>query len=87
MRLNIRALTITSSLLWGGLIFLVGFAHWMIPSYGEAFLLLASSLYPGYHLDAGFGSVIVGTLYGILDGAIGGAVFGYLYNRIIPKSV
>ncbi len=39
-------------------------------------------LYPGY-APGGFGSVIMGTLYALVDGAIGGAVFAWLYNRIL----
>jgi hypothetical protein len=33
------------------------------------------SIYSGYHPGPGTGSVITGTLYGLVDGAIGGAVF------------
>jgi hypothetical protein len=40
-----------------------------------------ASLYPGYSGPAGFGQVIVGTLYGAVDAAIGGALFAWLYNR------
>ena len=43
---------------------------------------LVASLYPGYHDPAGFGSVIVVTLYGLVDGAVRGAVIGWLYNIV-----
>lgn len=33
----------------------------------------------------GFGSVIVVTLYALLDGAVTGAVFGWLYNLVAGK--
>jgi hypothetical protein len=33
-----------------------------------------ASVYPGYHIGFGPGSVITGALYGFVDGAIGGAV-------------
>ena len=36
---------------------------------------------PGYHPGTGFGSVLIGTLYALVDGAIGGAIFCGLYNR------
>ena len=39
-----------------------------------------ASLYPGYTATASFGQVIIGALYGILDGAVAGAVFAWLYN-------
>jgi hypothetical protein len=37
-------------------------------------------MYPGYEPGPGIGSVLTGTLYGLVDGAIGGAVFAWLYN-------
>ncbi len=39
-----------------------------------------ASLYPGYTATASFGQVLVGTLYGVVDGAAAGAVFAWLYN-------
>jgi hypothetical protein len=44
------------------------------------FLQLAASIYPGYRGGASFGQVIIGTLYGLVDGAIGGAIFAWLHN-------
>jgi hypothetical protein len=40
-----------------------------------------ASVYPGYTGEPSFGQVIVGTLYGLVDGAIGGALIAWLYNR------
>ena len=51
------------------------------PPYGGAFLNFAASIYPGYNPTGHVGSAIVGTLYGLVDGAIGGAIFAWLYNR------
>jgi len=79
MQLNIKALAIALSLAWGAGVCLTGVAHEVWPSYGVAFLELAASIYPGYHVG-GFGQVIVGTLYALLDGAVCGAVIGWLYN-------
>ena len=39
-----------------------------------------ASLYPGYRATASLGQVIIGTVYGVLDGAVAGAVFAWLYN-------
>jgi hypothetical protein len=39
-----------------------------------------ASVYPGYHATRSLGDVIVGGLYGLVDGLIGGAVFAWLYN-------
>jgi len=51
-----------------------------------AFLEIASSIYPGYRGPSSFGQVIVGTLYGVVDGFVGGLIIGWLYNLFIPKS-
>ena len=85
MRLNVIALSITSGLLWGAAILIVASAHAIWPSYGGAFLELASSVYSGYDPVPGIGSIIIGTLYGLVDGAIAGAIFGWLYNFLTRK--
>jgi hypothetical protein len=82
MTLNVRALTIVGAVLTGGCLFLTGLANLVWNSYGVAFLELAASIYPGYHGPAGFGSVIVVTLYGLVDGALCGAILGWLYNMV-----
>jgi hypothetical protein len=80
MKLSVQALTYASAILWGLCFLLVGLANLFWPPYGGAFLELMSSVYPGYKAAAGFGNIIVGTLYAVLDGAIGGAVFAWVYN-------
>ena len=85
MRFNVIALSLTSGLIWGALILIVASAHSIWPSYGGAFLDLASSLYSGYDPSPGIGSIVIGTLYGVVDGAIGGAIFGWLYNYFARK--
>ena len=85
MRFNVTALSITVGLLWAGAILVVAAAHSIWPSYGGAFLEVVGSIYSGYHPGLGIGSVIVGTLYGLVDGAIGGAIFGWLYNFLSGK--
>lgn len=82
MKLDIKAMSITVGLIWGVLaMFLVGVANLIWPAYGRAFLEVMASIYPGYTATASFGQVILGTLYGLVDGAIAGAVFAWLYNR------
>ena len=83
MRLSIKSLTMTAAILWGGAVLLAGIANLIWPSYAAAFLQVVDSIYPGYHAGQGFGSVIVGTLYAIVDGAMGGLLFGWIYNRVI----
>jgi hypothetical protein len=62
----------------------LGIANLIWPGYAVGFLELMASIYPGYE-PAGFGSVIVGTLYGLVDGWIGGLIFAWLYNRFAPQ--
>ena len=85
MKLSMKAMGITAGLLWGGMVLIIGLAHLIWPQYGVAFLELMSSIYPGYHVG-GFGSVIVGTLYGLVDGWIGGVILAWLYNKLVAAA-
>lgn len=81
MTLSVKGLAAACGILWGGCILLLGLGDLIRPGYGRAVLDLAGSIYPGFHPGTGFGSVIVGALYSVVDGAAGGAVFAWLYNR------
>lgn len=84
MRLSVRAFALTFSLVWGCSLLLVAVAHILWPPYGTVFLEMATSIYPGYE-PAGWGSVVVGTLYALVDGCICGAVFAWLYNFLLGR--
>ena len=81
MQLSIKALACASAIVWGLAVFFVAAANLLWPPYGGAFLQLVSSIYPGYKSVASLGNVIVGTSYAVVDGAIGGALFAWIYNR------
>jgi hypothetical protein len=81
MQLNTPAMVFTIGILWGACILFVGVVNMIWPSYGYALLQLCASIYPGYHPGTGFGSVVVGAIYALMDGAIGGGIFGWLYNQ------
>jgi hypothetical protein len=83
MKLNLRALAVTSAILWTGVVFIVGVANLIWPDYGKAFLLMLASIYPGYAASGSFGDVIVGSLYALVDAAILGLIFGWLYNLMV----
>jgi hypothetical protein len=80
MRLSVKGAALATGILWAGCIFLVGMVNLVSPSYGAAFLQMASSIYPGFHNTHHFLDVLVGTMYGLVDGAIGGAILSLLYN-------
>jgi hypothetical protein len=85
MRLNITAMSMASGLLWGACILIVAAANMIWPSYGQAFLQLCGSIFPGYRPSTGMGSVVTGTVYALVDGVIGGAIFGWLYNLFAAR--
>ena len=85
MRFHVTAFSLTVGLIWGVAIFLVAAANSIWPNYGQAFLELAASIYPGYQPSSSIGSVIIGTSYGLVDGAIGGAVFAWVYNLLANR--
>ncbi len=80
MKINTKVLSLTLGIMWGGSILFVGLLNLLWPSYGKIFLELVASIYPGYHPVSSLGQVIVATGYGLVDGAIGGLIFGWLYN-------
>jgi len=80
MSLNIKALAIAGAIVWGGCFLLVGLANLIWASYGAVCLEVAASIYPGYAGPDGFWSVIVLTLYALVDGAVAGAILAWLYN-------
>lgn len=82
MRLNVTALALATGLIWGAAILLVAAANQIWPDYRRAFLDLIASIYPGYRPASGVGSIVVGALYGLADGAIAGALLGWIYNRL-----
>jgi len=83
MKLSIKGMSFTCALMWGILaVFGVGMLNTVWPSYGREFLQMVASIYPGYHATPSYGQVIVGTLYALVDGAVGGAIFAWLYNRL-----
>ncbi len=84
MKVSPKALAITSALIWGGCVFVVAVLHRIWPSYGVDFLNLIASIYPGYHVG-GLREAMVGTLYALLDGAVGGALVAWVYNGVLGR--
>ncbi len=84
MKLSIKKFALSCSILWGLAILMVSAANLIWPDYGVIFLTVVASIYPGYEAMQGISSIIIGTLYGIVDAGIGGAIFAWLYN-LLPE--
>lgn len=85
MKLSVQSLALTCGLIWAAVILLVGIANAIWPPYGLTFLQMVDAIYPGYHVATGIPNVIVGMLYGLIDGAFGGLIFAWLYNLFAKK--
>jgi hypothetical protein len=85
MRLNLKAITLTAGIIWALAIFLTGIMNIIWTGYGNVFLKVAASLYPGFNAKGSLGDVIIGTLYALVDGAACGFAFGLVYNLFVGK--
>jgi hypothetical protein len=85
MRLNVRAFAFSAGILWALAVFITGVANLMWAGYGDAFLGIVASIYPGYHSERSFGDILVGTLYALADGTVCGLVFCWVYNLFVGK--
>ncbi len=81
MKFSVKGLALASAILWGFAMLGMGLANLVWSGYGQQFLQIMASVYPGYHATRSVAEVIVGTLYGFVDGLIPGAVFAWLYNQ------
>jgi hypothetical protein len=52
------------------------------PSYGAGFLKTMTSVYPGYYASRDVLDLLVGAVYGTVDGGIAGLLTGWLYNHL-----
>ena len=87
MKFSVKGLALASGILWGVAMLGMGLANLIWANYGQQFLQTMASVYPGYHASRSVAEVIVGTLYGAVDGFIAGAIFAWLYNQFAGSSV
>lgn len=80
MKLSVKGLAIAAAIMWSIALLILGSANLLFPGYASNFLDIIGSVYPGYHPGTGIASVVIGALYGLVDAAIGGAIFAWLYN-------
>jgi hypothetical protein len=87
MKFSVKGFAMPSGILWGVAMLGMGLANLIWGSYGQQFLQLMAAVYPGYHATRSVAEVIVGALYGFVDGLIGAAIFAWLYNQFAGSSV
>lgn len=80
MKLSVKALALTSGILWGGA---VCFATVWLLLWGHdgALIRQLDHFYIGYSYS--YVGAFVGLVYGFIDGAIGGALFAWIYNKFV----
>lgn len=86
MRISPKAAGIAGGLLWGGALLFVSLVNIAKPSYGAAFLQMASSIYPWFHASGTARDVLMGALDGLVDGGVAGFLFAWLYNLACPRT-
>jgi hypothetical protein len=82
MKFNEKQLAVACAILWGASMLVMGIANMVWRGYGQDFLNVMASVYPGYHAAGSLLQVAIGTIYGFVDGVVGGFVFGWLYNHL-----
>ncbi len=80
MKFSIKAFALTAAIFWGLAVLIVGILNMMFPGYAVNFLEVVGSIYPGYHPGTGISSVIIGSLYAVVDAGIAATIFAWLYN-------
>lgn len=85
MQLSIKAFALACGILFAVWMLLAGIVAVMFPDWGTRFMDVVGAFYPGVG-GVAFGQVIVATLYALVDGLVGGAVFAWLYNRLVAPA-
>ncbi len=83
MRISAKAMALTAGLFLGVSTCLIGCVNLIDASYGGPYLTAISSVYPGFEASRSVGSVIIGTIYGLVDGACAGFLFAWIYNKLV----
>jgi len=79
MKLNVKALALTSGILWGGAVWFA--TLWLLLRGHDGTLIRQlDHFYLGYSFS--FVGSFIGLVYGFIDGAIGGELFAWLYNKL-----
>jgi len=82
MKLNTKALALSSGILCGLTVFIVTIWLLLVGSGGKTISLL-SNFYLGYSFS--YGGAFIGLIWGFVDGLIFGFLFAWLYNKFLPS--
>jgi hypothetical protein len=85
MKLSAKALALTIGLLWGGAMLLIGLLNMTMPPYGADLLVVMGSVYPGIYGAGTLSEVLLATVYGVVDGALGGLLIAWVYNFLVER--
>ena len=85
MQISVKAFALTAGLFLGGSTCFIGCVNLADPSYGAEYLASISSVYPGFEHARTLQSVVIGTLYGLVDGAFAGCLFAWVYNALVRR--
>ena len=80
-KISVKGAALAFGVLWAVAVLFVGVGNLIWPDYGNDFLMVIVSLYPGYKGDPTFFAVLTAAGYALLDGMIGGALLAFLYIR------
>ena len=80
MKLSLTALLVAGALLKATGFLFISLMNTVLRPYGGAYLAVLTTLYPGYDPVSGPASIVIGTLYSLLAGALAGLLFGAFYN-------
>src|SRR5215472_230672 len=80
MKLSIKAMVIAGALFKAIVFLFISIMNLILRPFGGAYLVLLSSVYPGYDPLNVAVALILGTMYSLIAGALAGLLFGSLYN-------
>ncbi len=80
MKFNIAAAAITGGIGFAIALAGAGMLNMLFEGYGQAFLDLLASLYPGYKASGTAGDLVIGCFYAATDGIIALGGLALLYN-------
>jgi hypothetical protein len=79
MKLSVKAFSLTTGILWGATVFLA--TLWLLlMGHGGGLIRQLDHFYLGYSFSTA--GAFVGLVWGFVDGAVGGAIFAWLYNTL-----